>query len=84
MQATATKKSAIQLAAKIWHDEGIRGFYRGLGSTILREVPFSCLQFPLWEKLKMARQNSSGKSIAPWEGAVCGAVAGLLSFPYLI
>ncbi|KAJ1525191.1 hypothetical protein ONE63_010023 [Megalurothrips usitatus] len=76
LQATATQKSALQLTASLWRDEGITGFYRGLGSTILREVPFSCLQFPLWEMLKSTWQEKCNRSIAPWEGAVCGAIAG--------
>ncbi|KAG7482013.1 hypothetical protein JOB18_010616 [Solea senegalensis] len=33
-------------------EEGVRGLYRGFGSTILREIPFSLVQFPLWEYLK--------------------------------
>ncbi|CAH8625768.1 unnamed protein product [Dicrocoelium dendriticum] len=32
--------------------EGVRGLYRGYLSTVLREVPFSFIQFPTWECLK--------------------------------
>ena len=32
--------------------EGVRGLYRGYGSTIFREIPFTCIQFPLYEYLK--------------------------------
>lgn len=77
LQATSTTRSAAQLTIKLWQEEGLLGFYRGLGSTILREVPFSCLQFPLWEILKAKWQERTGRATAPWEGAVCGAMAGL-------
>lgn len=41
----------------IFAKEGLLGFYRGFGSTILREIPFSLVQFPLYEWLKVS--NSS-------------------------
>jgi len=28
------------------------GLYRGYGITLLREIPFAMIQFPLYEKLK--------------------------------
>ncbi len=34
--------------------EGLRGFYRGYWSMIAREIPFSFIQFPLWEGLKVS------------------------------
>lgn len=43
--------------AHIFAKEGLLGFYRGFGSTILREIPFSLVQFPLYEWLKVS--NSS-------------------------
>ncbi|KAK3918747.1 S-adenosylmethionine mitochondrial carrier protein [Frankliniella fusca] len=76
LQASVTKHSALQLTINLWREEGIKGFYRGLGSTILREVPFSCLQFPLWEILKSSWQEKKGITLLPWEGALCGAIAG--------
>ena len=33
--------------------QGIVGMYRGYFSTVMREIPFSLLQFPLWEYLKV-------------------------------
>lgn len=30
--------------------EGARGLYNGFGITIMREIPFSLVQFPLYEK----------------------------------
>ncbi|CAN6637492.1 succinate/fumarate mitochondrial transporter [Trichomonascus vanleenenianus] len=53
------------------------GLYRGWGSTILREIPFTVIQFPLYEYLKLTRARSLGiDKVAPNEGAVCGMIAG--------
>jgi len=34
-----------------------RELYRGWGITVLREVPFTVIQFPLWEALKSRSRN---------------------------
>lgn len=54
--------------------EGSRGFYRGYWTTVAREIPFSFIQFPLWEFLKSMFSNPD--SLLTWQAAVCGAVAG--------
>lgn len=58
--------------------EGFLGMYRGFGSTVLRDVPFSAIQFPIWEALKTQWRASSQREISPWEVSLCGAVAGLI------
>uniref|UniRef100_A0A131YSH3 Solute carrier family 25 member 26 n=1 Tax=Rhipicephalus appendiculatus TaxID=34631 RepID=A0A131YSH3_RHIAP len=54
--------------------EGIRGFYRGYFTTVAREIPFSFIQFPLWEFLKNMFANPD--SLLTWQAAVCGAISG--------
>lgn len=51
--------------------------YRGLGITVMREVPFTIIQFPLWESMKAwrRRQKGSGENSAA-ESAAFGSVAG--------
>uniref|UniRef100_A0A8C4QBJ0 Mitochondrial S-adenosylmethionine carrier protein n=1 Tax=Eptatretus burgeri TaxID=7764 RepID=A0A8C4QBJ0_EPTBU len=56
--------------------EGILGFYRGFKCTAAREVPFSLVQFPLWEFFKKYWSGRQGRAVDPWQGAVCGAFAG--------
>lgn len=60
------------------HGEGvIRGLYRGWGATIFREIPFTVIQFPLYEALKLNWAQWQNKDkVAPWQGAVCGSMAG--------
>uniref|UniRef100_T1IUQ4 Uncharacterized protein n=1 Tax=Strigamia maritima TaxID=126957 RepID=T1IUQ4_STRMM len=56
--------------------EGVGGFYRGYWSTVLREIPFSLVQFPVWEYLKKLWAHKQGRPIEPWQSSLCGAVAG--------
>jgi hypothetical protein len=57
----------------------LQGFYRGYCSTILREIPFSVIQFPLWECCKVLivqnRWNEDGGCYSPLQSTLCGAVA---------
>lgn len=54
----------------------MRGLYRGFGTTIFREVPFSIIQFPLWEYLKLHWSGLTGLPLSPAAVAACGALAG--------
>uniref|UniRef100_A0A674E0C8 Mitochondrial S-adenosylmethionine carrier protein n=1 Tax=Salmo trutta TaxID=8032 RepID=A0A674E0C8_SALTR len=56
--------------------QGVRGLYRGYKSTVLREIPFSLVQFPLWEYLKTQWSWRQGHTLYSWQAAVCGAFAG--------
>ncbi|ANB11917.1 Pet8p [Sugiyamaella lignohabitans] len=74
----ATSLQALKSILTNKYGEGIwRGLYRGWGTTIMREIPFTMLQFPLYEYLKHQRALSLGvDKISPGEGAVCGSIAG--------
>ncbi|KAH3667323.1 hypothetical protein OGAPHI_002972 [Ogataea philodendri] len=55
--------------------EGVlRGLYRGWSTTIMREIPFTIIQFPLYEYLKSLWSQDT--VLSPAKGAVCGSVAG--------
>lgn len=55
--------------------EGVfRGLYRGWNSTIMREIPFTVIQFPLYEFLKLKAPVEQKDSLAI--GAICGSIAG--------
>ncbi|KAM9860087.1 mitochondrial S-adenosylmethionine carrier protein [Aulostomus maculatus] len=60
-------------------EEGVRGLYRGYRSTVLREIPFSLVQFPLWEYLKSLWSWRQGHTLYSWQAAVCGAFAGAVA-----
>lgn len=79
LTAILSQRSAIGLSG-VW-----RELYRGWGITILREVPFTIIQFPLWEALKrMGRQRqrleiSRGQDVGVVESALYGSVAGAVA-----
>ncbi|RDW75082.1 hypothetical protein BP6252_06224 [Coleophoma cylindrospora] len=63
---------------------GLRGvwmeLYRGWSVTIMREVPFTVIQFPLWESMKEYRRRTSGKEgISAVESGLFGSAAGAVA-----
>ncbi|CAJ0571529.1 unnamed protein product, partial [Mesorhabditis spiculigera] len=78
MQASAGKASLPSTIRQIIQSDGLRGLYRGFGSTVAREIPFAFIQYPLWEALKRCR-TKEGHRLSPLEGAACGSVAGLFT-----
>jgi len=70
-------KSSMLALRTILTRDGMLGLYRGFGTTVMREIPFTSLQFPLYEflKLQLARKLSK-KSLLAREAAVCGSIAG--------
>ncbi|XP_018589612.2 mitochondrial S-adenosylmethionine carrier protein isoform X5 [Scleropages formosus] len=68
--------STLQVLLGTLREEGLRGLYRGYQSTVLREIPFSLVQFPLWEYLKSRWSQAQGHTLHSWQAAVCGAFAG--------
>eukprot|EP00486_Rosalina_sp_Unknown_P000189 CAMPEP_0201566418 /NCGR_PEP_ID=MMETSP0190_2-20130828/6161_1 /ASSEMBLY_ACC=CAM_ASM_000263 /TAXON_ID=37353 /ORGANISM="Rosalina sp." /LENGTH=277 /DNA_ID=CAMNT_0047985083 /DNA_START=345 /DNA_END=1175 /DNA_ORIENTATION=+ len=60
---------------------GIRGFYAGYGTTVAREIPFSFIQFPMWERFKLLwiKHINQGEDIKPYQGAFCGSISGAIA-----
>ncbi|GAC95791.1 hypothetical protein PHSY_003367 [Pseudozyma hubeiensis SY62] len=54
--------TTFQAFTKVFQEAGLRGYYRGFGSTVGREIPFTCIQFPLYEKLKLEMARSRLRS----------------------
>ncbi|KAL3780844.1 hypothetical protein ACHAW5_000838 [Stephanodiscus triporus] len=52
------------------------GLYRGYGITLMREVPFAVVQFPLYERLKLEWGRYQGRDASPAQAAACGSFAG--------
>ncbi|XP_021367536.1 S-adenosylmethionine mitochondrial carrier protein-like [Mizuhopecten yessoensis] len=66
------------ILVSVLKQEGFLGLYRGYFSTVIREMPFSFIQFPIWEHLKMRWSSYQGKPVDPWQSAMCGAVSGCI------
>lgn len=59
------------------HESVFRGLYRGFGITIMREIPFTMVQFPLYEAMKRWQAKRVGKpKTNAFEAAVCGCISG--------
>ncbi|KIK69910.1 hypothetical protein GYMLUDRAFT_79941 [Collybiopsis luxurians FD-317 M1] len=70
-------RSSFAAARILWTTDGIKGFYKGFGVTVMREIPFTSLQFPLYEFLKLRLSEFLGrKPLYAHEAAVCGSIAG--------
>lgn len=73
-------QTALQILWQAYKTEGIRkGLYRGFRSTIMREIPFSLIQFPLWEYFKLEWTPVTGLESTPFTVAICGAISGGIS-----
>ena len=59
-------------------EKGLQGLYRSYLTTLLREIPFGTIQFPLWEhfKLMVQKYNKENEPCKPYQSAFCGAFAG--------
>ncbi|CAD8142893.1 unnamed protein product [Paramecium octaurelia] len=64
----------------IYQIQGFRGFYAGFPTFIMREIPFSAIQFPLYEKMKTHFGNDGVVDHA-LNGAVAGGTAAFLTTP---
>uniref|UniRef100_A0A914CWH4 Uncharacterized protein n=1 Tax=Acrobeloides nanus TaxID=290746 RepID=A0A914CWH4_9BILA len=73
-----TKLSATQLALGLLREKGIAGLYKGLGSTIARDVTFSMIYFPLFAHLdSLGPRKSDGSGDAVFYASfISGIVAG--------
>jgi len=69
--------SSFSAARLVLSSVGLSGFYRGFGITVMREIPFTSIQFPLYEllKLNLARKFNR-KPLFAHEAAICGSIAG--------
>jgi solute carrier family 25 S-adenosylmethionine transporter 26 len=56
-----------------------RELYRGWGITIMREIPFTVVQFPLWEAMKKWRGRVKGRKANAVESAVIGSASGAVA-----
>ncbi|XP_059456493.1 uncharacterized protein LOC132186530 [Corylus avellana] len=66
--------------------DGLKGFFRGTGATLCREVPFYVAGTGLYAESKKAVQRLLGRELEPWEtiavGALSGGLAAVVTTPF--
>ncbi|XP_023209278.1 mitochondrial glutamate carrier 1 [Xiphophorus maculatus] len=78
----ARRPSATGITANLLKTRGLAGLYRGAGATLMRDVPFSMIYFPLFANLNALGRESAGgqadvQAQAPfWQSFVAGCAAG--------
>nr|AKN21574.1 slc25a-6 [Schmidtea mediterranea] len=72
------KLKLYQVTMNTISENGIlRGLYRGYFTMVFREIPFSIIQFPIWEHLKKnLKERQNNEPLKSWQSAICGFFAG--------
>ncbi|KAK4140549.1 mitochondrial carrier domain-containing protein [Dichotomopilus funicola] len=79
----AYKLSVGQGLAKMWREEGWRGFMRGNGTNCIRIVPYSAVQFGSYNFYKRQFfERHPGDSLTPLSRLTCGGIAGITSVTF--
>ncbi|KAI9259851.1 mitochondrial carrier domain-containing protein [Helicostylum pulchrum] len=68
--------TTLSAVSSVLRTEGLLGFYRGFLPTVAREIPFTCIQFPLYEYFKSKYRIYKGRVVEPYEAALIGSLAG--------
>ena len=71
--------SASATVTSILKTRGPLGFYSGYLTTVMREIPFSFIQFPIYEALKAKWASRRGGRLESYEAAACGSVSGAIA-----
>ncbi|XP_033941403.1 mitochondrial glutamate carrier 1 isoform X1 [Pseudochaenichthys georgianus] len=73
------RASAMGITAELLKTKGLAGLYRGAGATLMRDVPFSMIYFPLFANLNALGREKLGdvQARAPfWQSFMAGCGAG--------
>jgi len=75
----AYKMSIPKALAKMWKEEGMRGFMAGNGTNCIRIMPYSAVQFGAFNFYKPYFEPTPGEPLSAERRLLCGACAGITS-----
>uniref|UniRef100_A0A1A8GDA4 Mitochondrial glutamate carrier 2 n=1 Tax=Nothobranchius korthausae TaxID=1143690 RepID=A0A1A8GDA4_9TELE len=76
------RPSATGITVELLKTRGLTGLYRGAGATLMRDVPFSMIYFPLFANLNaLGRESAGGQADVQaqasfWQSFAAGCCAG--------
>ncbi|XP_071453961.1 solute carrier family 25 member 45 isoform X2 [Hetaerina americana] len=78
-------KGSFECLRKIYNDNGIKGCYRGLGITLIRDIPSSGLYFLVYEKILSWFHPGNHHETFEFFSTVCsGGIAGMISWAAIL
>ncbi|OBT88093.1 hypothetical protein VE02_03669 [Pseudogymnoascus sp. 03VT05] len=72
-------QSVSKSLARIWREEGWKGFMRGNGTNCVRIVPYSAVQFGSYNFYKKFFEPTPGADLSSFRRLICGGAAGITS-----
>jgi solute carrier family 25 carnitine/acylcarnitine transporter 20/29 len=80
-QSVALKEGPLAICRRIYRSGGVLGFWRGIASTLCRDVPGCGAWYLGYNVATMQMQQrwnkNSDKPLAMWQTLLCGSVAGV-------
>lgn len=79
VEPISPRPTAIAISRELLREKGIAGLYKGLGATILRDVPFSIIYFPLFANLNKLGQKTPDEKSPFFVSFLAGCAAGSIA-----